>query len=261
MELLAVERMREIEKLVQVHSSVRVVELAKLFGVSGETIRRDLEMLERDRVVRRVYGGAVSSQQQSVRLYRERELHRQAEKRAIGQLASTLVHDGDILILDVGTTVRTFCDFLVNKQDLTVLTPSLQVAQAMKRTGARVMVTGGELQEDEPYLVGEVAEQMLKRYYVNRAFIGVGGLSFDFGLTDYNDLEVSLRKVIVERAEQVVVLADSSKFGVRAFSAIADIHCMDVLVTDANIHPDTRSQLEAIGVDVMVTDLNPANNA
>lgn len=253
--MLAVERMREITKLVQVHSSVRVVDLAQRFLVSGETIRRDLEILEREGFVRRVYGGAVSSQQEPIRLYRERELHRQTEKRAIGALASTLVQDGDALILDVGTTVRTFCDFLDDKQDLTVLTPSLQVAQVMKRSGVRVLVTGGDLQEDEPYLVGEKAEEMLRHYYVNRAFIGVGGISFDIGLTDFNDMEVSLRKVILERAEQVVVLADSSKFGVRAFSVIADIHRMDVLVTDANIHEDTRLQLEAIGVEVMVAHL------
>jgi DeoR/GlpR family transcriptional regulator of sugar metabolism len=247
--------MREIARLVRIHSSVRVVDLAKLFHVSGETIRRDLELLDKEGIVRRVYGGAVDSQQESVSDYLERTLHRKEEKRAIGNRASQLVQDGDVLILDVGTTVSTFCEFLDQKKGLTVITPSLQVAQTMKTQGARVLVTGGELQDGEPYLIGQDAHEMLAQYCANRAFIGVGGLSFDVGMTDFNDQEVSLRKVIIERANQVIVLADSSKIGVRAFSVIGDISRIDVLVTDDRIHPDTKEALEAIGIEVLIAKL------
>ena len=253
--MLAADRLREIVDRVQSQSSVRVVDLAQRFGVSGETIRRDLEQLEREGLIRRVYGGAVDAQQHAVRLYRERELHRMAEKRAIGCLAASLVQDGDALIIDVGTTVRAFCDFLGGRRDLTVLTPSLQAAQAIKAaTNARVLVTGGELQDDEAYLVGPAAEAMLAQYYANRAFISVGGISLDVGLTDFNEAEVQVRKTILRRAEQIVVLADSSKLGVRALSVICGLEKMDILVTDSQIHPDVRAQLEEVGVEVMVAE-------
>jgi len=255
--LLAVDRMRSIAELVQTQSSVRVVDLARSFGVSGETIRRDLEVLERDGFLLRVYGGAVDKRQSPVRLYRERELHRNQEKRAIGQLAATLVQDGDALILDVGTTVRTFCDYLHEKRDLTIITPSLQAAQFMKTVvGSRVIVTGGELQADEPYLVGPCAIATLEDYYANRAFVSVGGIALDLGLTDYHDAEVQVRKTILRRSGQVVVLADSSKIGVRALSFICDLDAMDILVTDSHIHPDIRSQLEDVGVEVMVAEVD-----
>lgn len=251
--MLAVDRMRAIVELVQTQSSVRVVDLASLFCVSGETIRRDLEVLERDGLVRRVYGGAVDSRQQPMRLYRDREMHRIEAKRAIGQLASSLVQDGDSLILDVGTTVRTFCDYLGDKKDLTVITPSLHAAQLVKAlAGARVIVTGGELQADEPYLVGPQAEATLMNHYAHRAFVSVGGIALDIGLSDFDAGEVQVRKTMLRRAGQVVVLADSSKIGVRALCVIAGLDSMDILVTDAGIHPDVRGQLEAVGVEVLV---------
>lgn len=253
--MLAVDRMRFIAERVQTQSSVRVIELARSFGVSGETIRRDLEVLEREGLVRRVYGGAVDSRQHPVRLYRERELHRMQEKRGIGKLAATLVQDGDALILDVGTTVRTLCNYLQDKKDLTVITPSLQAAQLMKAAGgSRIILTGGELQSDEPYLTGPCAEATLREYYAQRAFVSVGGISLDTGLTDFIDAEVQVRKTILQRAGQIVVLADSSKIGVRALSVICGLDAMDILVTDSHIHPDVRSQLEDMGVEVMLAE-------
>lgn len=252
--MLAAERMRVILQWVSQNSSVRVVDLAKEFGVSGETIRRDLEAMEREGLVRRVHGGAVDARQRRVKAYRDREAHRTLEKQAIGSLAATLVQDGDTLIVDVGTTVLAFCEHLRERRDLTVITPSLQAALLVKQRveGARVFVTGGELQEEEPYLSGGLACDMLRGFHAQKAFVSAGGVSIDTGLTDFNDREVRVRRCILESADQVVVLADSSKIGVKAFAVIGPLSAMDVLVTDDQIPPDARVKLEDLGVEVMV---------
>jgi DeoR/GlpR family transcriptional regulator of sugar metabolism len=250
--VLAADRQRAILDKIIREASVRVAELALEYGVSGETIRRDLEVLERSGLVRRVHGGAVGVQSYPVRQYQEREAHRVAEKHAIGQLAATLVDDGDTILVDVGTTVLTFCKYLQGKKGLTVITPSMQAARLLKQTtDARVIVTGGELQDDEPYLTGCIAEQTIRQFHVQRAFISAGGIDLNVGITDFSDAEVQVRKTMMRCAEQVVMLADSSKFGVRAFSVIGTVSDIDVLVTDAGIHTVIESAIRNLGVEVM----------
>ena len=256
--VLAAERQRWIMERILRDSSVRVVELAKELMVSGETVRRDLEVLESQGFVQRVYGGAVAmlEARDVERVYRDREQHRREEKEAIGKLAATLVEDGDTLFLDVGTTALAFAGCLSGKQRLTVVTPSVLAANRIKQsTDARVILTGGELQSDEPYLSGYLAEETIARFHANHAFIAVGGLSFDRGLTDYNDHEVRVRQRMMACASQVIVLADASKMGVRAFSIIGELTQMDVLVTDASIHSSTAERLIDMGVQVMVATL------
>lgn len=259
--LLAADRLRAIAEEVRTRSSERVVDLAQAFGVSGETIRRDLETLEKEGHIKRVYGGAVDVRQAPVQRYDEREVHRIEEKQAIGRLAaSTLVEDGDTLIVDVGTTALAFCAHLQGKRGLTVVTPSIRAAQQLRSTTeARVIVTGGVLQDEEPYLTGPVAQETISRSHVRRAFISCGGLAFESGLTDFDDAEVALRRSIVRSADQVVVLADSSKVGVRAFAVIGGLEVMDVLVTDSQVHDEVRRRLEDMGIEVLVaTDVGGA---
>ncbi|WP_274436522.1 DeoR/GlpR family DNA-binding transcription regulator [Alicyclobacillus sp. ALC3] len=254
--LLQMERARLIAEEVLVHSSVRVVDLVERFGVSGETIRRDLELLEQQGVVRRVYGGAVDARQSPVQLYHSRKRHRVAAKRAIGALAASLVEDGETIIIDVGTTALSFAMQLFEKKRLTVITPSLQVALLMKRNSdARVIVTGGELEDDEPYLTGPIAEGVFERFHANRAFIAAGGLSLDRGLTDYNDAEVQVRKVMLKSASQIIGLIDSSKMGVRATSVIGDITALDMMVTDSGIAGELTRGIQESGVEVLVAEV------
>lgn len=258
--MLAADRQRWIMELLLRDSSVRVVELAAHLSVSGETIRRDLECLESQGLLRRVYGGAVAVTRDMERVYHEREQYRTEEKQAIGQLAATLVQDGDTLLVDVGTTALAFAGCLAGKQNLTVVTPSLLAASRIKQsTDARVILTGGDLQADEPYLTGYLAEETFALFHAHRAFIAAGGISFERGLTDYNDHEVRIRRRMISAASQVVVLADSSKMGVRAFSVIGELTKMDVLVTDTGIHPQSVGRLTEMGIEVLLASPNTAS--
>ncbi len=251
--MLAADRMRIITDLVSRHTSVKVVELVEQFGVSNETVRRDLELLEKQGTIRRVYGGAVKAQSDAEQSYQERRTHHISEKEAIGKLASRLVQDGDTIIIDVGTTALSFAKHLVNKNNLTVITPSLPVALLLlKSSNARVIVTGGELERDEPYLTGPIAKDVFNRYYASRAFIAVGGISMERGLTDYNDLEVDTRKVILNSASQIIGLADSSKMGIIATSFISEIDALDILITDDGISQDMTDYIEGLGVNLSV---------
>ena len=249
--LLAIERMRIITELVSQNMSVKVVDLVAQFGVSNETIRRDLELLERQGIVRRVYGGAVKAQSESVQSYQERISHRITEKEAIGKLAADIVQDGDTIIIDVGTTALEFAKNLLTKNNLTVITPSLSAALLLlNNSNARVIVTGGELEREEPYLTGPIAKDAFRRYHAHRAFISVGGISKERGLTDYNELEVETRKVMLKSASQIIGLVDSSKMGVVATSIISDIDTLDILVTDNGISNEMKEFIEGFGVNL-----------
>lgn len=254
--MLPIERQQQIVEQVQLKSSVRVVDLADEYAVTGETIRRDLEALEQRGLLRRVYGGAVHARQDAVQLYRDRETHRIAEKQAIARAAVDMIHDGDAIILDVGTTAFALCQQLHMKHGLTVITPSLQAAMLLKQTtDARVIVSGGELQGEEPYLSGPLAQGSLQQFHVQTAFIGVGGVAMDVGLTDYDSGEVELRKVMMTRAAHVVVLSDASKIGVRALHVIGPLTRMDTLITDASVAPEFVQSLEDTGVHVICAPL------
>ncbi len=254
--MLAIDRQRIILDRLLAESSVRVVDLAKTIGVAGETIRRDLDQLEQQGLLRRVHGGAVSIwQEDKERQFKEREGLRIPEKRAIGVRAAELVENGDTIIVDVGTTALLFCEALLGKQNLTVITPSFKAALlAQQACSARVIVTGGELQHEEPYLWGYLAEATLRQFHVHRAFLSAGGLTLDTGITDYNDREVHMRKVMAECASQVIVMADSSKMGVRAFSVVGSLSIMDMLVTDQGLHPVMREKLEELGIEVILAN-------
>lgn len=254
--MLAIDRQRAIFERVITDSSVRVVELADWFGVSGETIRRDLYSLEQQGLVRRVHGGAIDIRQDpGERLFRERETIQIGQKRAIAQRAAELVVDGDTLAVDVGTTALAFCEALRGKKNLTIITPSINAALQLKQMmDVRVFVTGGELQADEPYLAGYLAESAFRQFHVKRAFVSAGGIAFDAGLTDYHDGEVQMRKAMIACASQVVVLADSSKLGVKAFSVVGPLQLMDTLVTDSGLHPTMRQTLEQLGIEVIVAE-------
>ena len=255
--MLAIERQRMILDRVVTESSIRVVDLADSLHVSGETIRRDLLALEQQGLVRRVHGGAVDARQDAGdRLFQERETIRIEEKRAIGLRAAELVQDGDIIAVDVGTTALVFCEALRSKRRLTVITPSIKAALLLRQTSdARVIVTGGELQEDEPYLAGYLAEAALRQFHVTRAFISAGGIALDTGITDYHDGEVQMRKVMLQCASQVTVLADSSKMGVRAFAVVGPLRLMDTLITDAGLHSSMQQKLEQLGIEVLVAEV------
>lgn len=251
--MIAEERYRAILDYLAREGVVRTHELASRFGVSRETIRRDLEHLEAEGRLHRVHGGAAGTQSRGAEpSYASRTSVNMAEKRAIAQEAAALVRDGETLLFDVGTTVLEVAHHLKNKQRLTCLTNSLRTALALlENPSSRVYLLGGRVRAGEYATSGFHAEAMLDEFHVDRAIIGAGGMTPGVGVTDYHEPEAGLRRIMAERAGEVVVVADHSKIGVVAFVRSMPCEMVDVLVTDWKVSDASVRAFESAGSRVI----------
>ena len=213
-------RREKIAEMIQADRVLKVSDLMRQFDVSIETIRRDLEYLEKQGLLTRVYGGAVLNQKKGKEpLYEQREIKHYAEKAAIAQRAVELIEDGDVLGIDIGTTAREFAKALIGKKKVIVLTNSMPIAEILSEDeNIRVIMLGGEVRKGEFSVSGFVAEQVMSRFNLDKYILGIGGLTVENGITDYHIEETNLRRVMLERSQKVIGLTDYSKFGVIAMN-------------------------------------------
>ncbi len=247
-------RQQVILQLLERQSVVRVAELCERFGVSDMTVRRDLQELEQAGLIRRTYGGAVSARGRSFEPpYLVRAATHQAQKQRIGQMAASLVQDGDSVALDVGTTTLEVARALRDKHNLTVVTHSLPIAQVLANHPlVRVIVVGGVLRSGELSLIGHLAERAYREFYVDKLFLGVGGLSLKAGLTEFNLEDALVKQAMLQLAKERIVVADASKLERVAFAFIGPLTCINTLVTDADADAQVVRQIEEAGVRVML---------
>ena len=193
-------RREKIAEMIQADRVLKVSDLMRQFDVSIETIRRDLEYLEKQGLLTRVYGGAVLNQKKGKEpLYEQREIKHYAEKAAIAQRAVELIEDGDVLGIDIGTTAREFAKALIGKKKVIVLTNSMPIAEILSEDeNIRVIMLGGEVRKGEFSVSGFVAEQVMSRFNLDKYILGIGGLTVENGITDYHIEETNLRRVMLE---------------------------------------------------------------
>lgn len=214
---------------------VTVANLASHFGVSEMTIRRDLEALERRGLIRRVHGGAVSAVSLSYEPPFELRAERNVEgKQRIGKAAAGLIDDGETIVLDVGSTTLHVAESLKGKRTLTVLTPSLRIAEVLAGTpGIRLMLTGGVVRPGEFSLIGDAAVRAFDDFVFDTVVLGVGGLHPEAGATEYNLDDAAVKIRALSAATRCIVVADRSKLGKVAFAKVCPLSRIDVVVTDA----------------------------
>jgi DeoR/GlpR family transcriptional regulator of sugar metabolism len=257
---LAVDRRLYILDRIAAQGSVRLQALAEELGTSVMTVRRDVKRLEEDGFLRRSYGGATAHVMLDMELGPNGlALQHMAEKRAIAHHAATLIEPRDVLFLGTGTTVAQFARHIPAGRGITVVTYSLTVASFLgAKPGVTVISTGGTVEPDDLSQVGPLADATLARYFATKAFIGAGGVHPDVGITDYSAAQADLNRLMVERAEQTYVLADSSKLGKRTFAQVCALSRLTALVTDEGADPAMREALGAAGLDVLVAGGPPA---
>ena len=250
--LLAEERQERIIQYLKEKGTLRVAELALQFGVSRETIRRDLAELESKGLGKKIHGGVMlASTRAAEPSYAARAAAMVEEKRAIGAATARLVEDGESILLDLGTTTLEVAGHLRGKQNLTVLTNSVPAALALvDDPGVTVYLTGGHLRRGDLSLSGSRTREALGEVYVDKAIVGAGGLSVETGLTDYHVEEAFVRRLMIQRAKTAIVVADHTKFGVTAFAVVAPIQSIHHIVTDDGILDEDKKGLEAAGVQV-----------
>jgi DeoR family transcriptional regulator of aga operon len=243
--LLNEERRRAILTLLQRDRRVLVVDLARHFQTSQVTIRKDLEILHVRGQIHRTHGGALPAREGALEdpsLREKEKLHRK-EKSKIATAASQLVVEGQVVILDSGTTTTEIARALRNFQNLTIVTNAVNIAAELASSPVEVILTGGSVRKNSFSLVGPIAEDTLRGLNADVLFLGVDGFDVQFGLSTPNLQEAKVNRVMVEAAKQVIAVCDSSKFGRRSLSMIIPPSAVHHVITDRGI---AKSDLKAL---------------
>jgi DeoR/GlpR family transcriptional regulator of sugar metabolism len=249
-------RHARILELVEQNGFVSVAEVAETFAVSDMTIRRDLGSLEHKGLLLRTHGGAVGVGRREVfdavePAFSRRRRQNAGAKAAIARAAAQLIGPRESIGIDVGTSTLALADEIAGRQDVTVFTSSLYAAAILGRRNCPVHVFGGLVRGPELSVVGSSPIRQLRQFYLDRAFLGVSGVTAD-GFFDYSPEDTEIKHAFIEQSEQVVVLCDSSKFGHRAVAKICDLRCVGRLITEAAPPQHLAEALGRAGVEIVV---------
>jgi DeoR family transcriptional regulator of aga operon len=233
--------------------SVAVADLSTELGVSTATVRRDLRLLEDQRLLARTHGGAVAHGLVYELPLRYKGARHQDEKRRIADAAAASVAEGAAIGLTGGTTTTEVARALATRERLTIVTNALNIASELAvRPNLKLVVTGGVARAESYELVGPLAEQSLAGLNLDIAFLGVDGVSAVAGLTTHHDIEAHTNLALIVRARRAVIVADSSKIGRVAFARICDLDRVDELITDTAADPEMLQEIEDAGLVVTV---------
>jgi len=249
-------RRREIIEQVREHDGCSVTDLADRLGFSKATIRRDLRDLDAEGLIERSHGGAVPTKTIGrERSYDQREIRNLDAKTAIGERAAGEIDAGAIVFFDTGTTTMAAARAAPEDEDFLAVTNSPLCALELGEDDREVKLTGGTLRPRTQALVGPSAEEFMERIHVDLAFLGTNAIDAERGLMTPNEDEARVKRLMVEHAERVVLLADRSKLGERSFVGFTDLADLDCFLTDAAPDEEDGEYREAFaesGVEVAV---------
>jgi DeoR/GlpR family transcriptional regulator of sugar metabolism len=249
---LAPQRRQRIRSIVETRRAARLEELSAALGVSQATVRRDLDSLAMEGRLRRVHGGAVALDERPSELHFDvKAVEAADEKGRIAARAIELLSPDDTVYLDSGSTVLAAARLLRGWDRLTVVTNSLPAAMELGGRGPRLIVIGGEFRATSQALVGPLTHHLLDTLHVDRALIGTFAFSLDEGLTTTDPAEAYTKELVLGRAREVILLADSRKVGTRSFVSAGRLEAIDILVTDTGIDERVVRSLERRGVKVI----------
>jgi len=246
-------RKTEILNHLKENTSARVSELSDYFNVSEETIRRDLDLLQKDGMVSRFHGGAMmiekAAPEPPINL---RSSENAAEKTRIGMAAAEFIKEGDTLFIGSGTTTGAMARCLNGRSDITVITNSLIVInQLFQEKGISLISTGGVFRGSECSFIGYLTEQVLSELRPNKVFMGIRAISLDGGLTNDYLPEVSTDRVIIQSAPEIILLADHSKFDKISTAFVAPLTAVHRIITDTETPKSMTSAIAAQGIQVL----------
>ena len=254
----SLERQNQIVEITLIKRRITIQDISEIFEISEMTARRDLKELDRQGLLRRVHGGAIANLGRSFEPpLNTRAAKNQSIKVAIGLKAADLIFDGDSIALDVGTTTLEIVKGLTGKQNLTIVTSSLPIANLIVNTLAlevdvRLILTGGIIRQRELSSVGSFSHRVYEELHVDKAFLGIGGVDMKDGLTEYNIEDGENKKILINTAREKIVVADGSKFGVTTFAKIAPLDAVDKIVTDHTAPFEMLQQIRELGIEVIL---------
>ncbi|HEY0940296.1 MAG TPA: transcriptional repressor AgaR [Steroidobacter sp.] len=248
------QRRLQISELVRQHGSVQVVSLAKRFGVSMQTVRKDLRYLSERGIMARAYGGAIDSkvvgETATEAPYEAKRTSHLDEKRRIGLRAAAMVNPGDTIVIDSGTTGIQLAEALPNIE-VTVVTNDFGVLSALApKSNVNILMLGGELRRKSMSFYGGLTVDALNALHVDKLFLGVDGFDLERGITTHFEPEAMLNRKMVENSSTVIAITDSSKFGKVCLHRIISVAELDMLITDEHAPEDVVQAARQLGVEV-----------
>lgn len=254
--LLSETRRRRILDWLEEEGSARVRDLSDAFQVSEVTIRQDLERLEKDGHITREYGGAylntIGTQVGTLSLQHSENLDK---KRRIGALAASLVHDGESVILDAGSTTTEIALRMTDRRDLTVITNALNIALILGAVpGNAVHMPGGQFKAPTLSLSGDKAVEYLRDIFAKKLFLATAGVALDAGLTYPSFADLQLKQAMIKAATHTYLVADSTKINRSSFTRLSTLEVVDTFITDDGIGDADAQAFENLGIKVLIAD-------
>lgn len=256
--MLAVERRSNIEQLIQKNKSVLVLELAKQFDVTTETIRGDLEKLERQGVLIRTYGGAtiVDTTNDADLTTHERDTVNFEGKQKIGKKAAEMIKDGETIFLDASTSCLHLARNLKDKRSVTVITNAERVvAELSQYENIKVICTGGRLVNKNLSYEGRVVEDTIRKYYyANKFFFSCAGVTLQRGLSERTESEAEIKKAMMDCSESSIFLCDHKKLGRLGVPVLTNLKNVDCMITDIKLGDEWKSALAKDDVRLILVE-------
>lgn len=251
--MYATERQQEILSRARKAGRVEVKELAESLDVTPETVRRDLTLLERRGLLRRMHGGAIPVERLGIEpAVSDREGRMAGQKERIAKSALDELPDGGAIIIDAGTTTIRLAEALPTDREFTVVTHSLPIATVLAtRSNITLHLLGGVVRGRTLAAVGSWTTTALRDIYADVTFLGTNGITVDRGLTTPDLAEAGVKRALVAASRRTVVLADHTKFGRADFAQVASLEAIDTVVTDNGLEPDFAEEIEAAGPRVV----------
>ncbi len=251
--MYAAERQQRIVELAREAGRVDVLSLADTFGVTAETVRRDLTALEGRGAVRRVHGGALPVERLAMEpTLTDRQSKAGVQKRRIAARAIEELPDDGTILLDSGTTTFAIAQLLPIDRDLTVVTNSIAIASTLEgRPGIDLYLLGGRVRRRTGAAVGEWVDQALADVRVDVAFLGTNGFTVTRGFSTPDQVEAAAKRAMLRAARRSIIVTDSSKAGQEHFHRFARPDEIAMLITDSGLDDETAEQLDSAGTDVV----------
>ncbi len=252
--MLGEERREYILNLVKKTGSVNAIDIANNLDVSETTIRRDLNRLAEKKLIRRTYGGAlnIDTVGQELKFDVQKDILIN-EKKKIALTASRFIEEGDVILIEAGTTGLQTALNITNIKNLTVITNSIDIAGILEKTNPayHIILSGGILRTETHSLIGPIADHAFKNINVDKAFIGISGIDINKGITAVDQIEAQTKKTIINSAKTVFALCDHSKFGRVSMSFVAPINVIDIIITDLEVDEDLIESIKDLDIKVI----------
>jgi DeoR family fructose operon transcriptional repressor len=251
--MLAEERRMQLVEWSKLEGRIDALAASGKLKVAVETVRRDLDILQRRGLLRRVHGGAIAADRLSHEFtFPERKSRNPEQKRRIAQIASQYLPEEGCVFVDGGTTTEFMAEALRNRPQLMVVTNSLTLATMIAESKTQVFLLGGRIRSTTLSAVGSRTVEDLSAYRAQISFLGTNGIDLEAGFTTVDPDEAAVKRVMIQNSHEAIVLADNSKFGANYSALFANFDQIDRIVTDVDAHPSHVEDLSEKGIEVVL---------